>query len=185
MKSLLKSNLGMTLLELMSVVVIVGVVASMAVPRMQLAFEKMNFQSANSDIQSSLRLARSQAITEKTPYGVYMNYWEGKVVIFKDSIVDVSNPYAFDEGDPVLREIDLPQEIEYMMTDVANDVITFNPNGSAGFNGSGNVSLHGYSMEGGCYDGYLNILPATGRIRSYDCWEEWAQNHDPYYGDYN
>jgi prepilin-type N-terminal cleavage/methylation domain-containing protein len=172
-----ESQAGITLLEVMSVVVIFGVVASMAVPRFQMAVERLRFRSANRDILNALRLARSQAITEKTPFGVHFDFWGGTVTIFEDSIVDVTSPYVFDENDPVFRTIDLPDEIEYLMTDVENNVITFNPNGAAAFTGQGNISCHGYSPSGGLLESFHNVLPATGRIRSYDTYEEWALAH--------
>ena len=125
-------------------------------------------------------MARSEAITEKVPYGVQFNYWDGTVTIFKDSIVNAANPYVMDDDDPVFKSEQLPSEVQYLLTDMANNVIVFNPNGSASFSGYGNISVHGYSNAGGLYEHYHNILPATGRIRSYDSYEEWAANHHRY-----
>lgn len=177
MKKILKSCKGITLLEIMSVVVILGVVASMAVPRFQIAVERLKFRAANREITNSLRLARSQAIAEKVPYGVQFDFWQGTVTVFKDSIVDAANPYVMDSGDPVFKTENMPPEVRYLLTDLANNVIIFNPNGSASFSGYGNISVHGYSESGGLYEHYHNILPATGRIRSYDSYREWAANH--------
>ena len=70
----IKSNRGLTMIEMLMIGVIVGVVAAMAVPKLDRATEKMKFNTANRSITSALRLARSMAVTTKTNYGVYFDY---------------------------------------------------------------------------------------------------------------
>ncbi len=181
MKPRLLSQRGITLLEIISTAVIVSIVAAMAVPRFQVAFERTKFRGVNRDIVSSLRLARSMAITDKSQYGVYFDGYDGVITVFKDSISPAG--YTFDAGDPVIRSDTLPPEVSYMHTDVVNDVITFSANGSAAFNGGGNVGTHGYLSNGSMTEYFHNILRSTGRVRSYTDWEEWAESHDPYYED--
>ncbi len=174
MKSKLRSTFGATIIELLTVAVIVGVVASMAVPRFQRAYERMQFRSANRDIVSSLRLARSMAITDKIQYGVYFDYDDMTITIFQDLV----NPTAFvyDNGDPVVRQDTLADNVQYVFTDVPNNAIMFNPNGSAGFIGGGNITSVG-TAEDQYLEHYHNVLRSTGRVRSYDTWDEWAQEH--------
>ncbi len=180
MNAKLRSARGFTLIEIMTMLVIVGILAAVAAPRFQTVFEKTRFRSANRDMISTLRLARSMAITDKQQYGVHFSYANHTVTIFKDSI----NPtgYIFDGSDPVIRVDTIADEFANVYTDVENDVITFGPNGSAGFSGGGNIAAQGYFPNWSA-EYYHNVLASTGRVRSYDSWEEWAQNH--YEGDGN
>ena len=174
MKRKLSFARGVTIIELMTSVVILGILAAMAAPRFHQAFERTRFRSANRDIMSSLRLTRSMAITDKCQYGVSFDYIEQTVTIFKDSINPAS--YILDEADPVIRLDTLPDEIECLQTDFANSVVVFAPNGSAMFTGGGNITTKGYST-GTLLEYYFNILPSTGRISCYNTWEEWSENH--------
>ncbi len=174
MKAKLRSAQGITLIEIMTMLVIVGILAAVAAPRFQTAFEKTRFRSANRDLISTLRLARSMAITDKHQYGVHFSYEDHTVTIFKDSVDPTA--YILDGNDPVIRVDTIGDEFANIYTDVENDVITFAPNGSAGFNGGGNIAAQGYFPNWSA-EYYHNILASTGRVRSYDSWEEWAANH--------
>ena len=174
MKSKLGSTSGATIIELLTVAVIISVVASMAVPRFQRAYERMQFRSANRDIVSSLRLARSMAITDKMQYGVYFDYDGMTITIFQDLVNPTS--FVYDDGDPAVRQDTLADNVQYVFTDVSNNAIIFNPNGSAGFIGGGNITSVGI-MEDQYLEYYHNVLRSTGRVRSYDTWEEWSQEH--------
>ena len=61
MNRILKNRAGITLIELLITVVIIGIVAAMAAPRFEIAYNRMKFKSANRDMVSSLKLARSTA----------------------------------------------------------------------------------------------------------------------------
>ena len=96
-----RSNCGITLIEMMITVVIIGVVTGMAVPRFQAAWEKLRIRGADRDAVSTLRLARSMAITGKDPYGVYFDGNALTITLFKD-IVNPSSS-VFESGDSVIR----------------------------------------------------------------------------------
>jgi hypothetical protein len=74
----------------------------------------------------------------------------------------------------------LPQHIAYVFTDMATNAMTFGPNGSADFTGGGNILCIGFVQEQFYYY-FHNVLRSTGRVRTYDVWEEWADQHA---GDY-
>jgi type IV fimbrial biogenesis protein FimT len=171
MKKLTKSQHGITLIELLSTVVIIGIVSAMAVPRFQVAVERVKFRSANRDIVSTMRLARSLAVSDKQQYGVYFDgagwsetYSSGLTyTLFKD----LDNPanYSFDAGDSVIRIDTLPSEFVLLITDITNDAVIFLPNGSAGFTGGGNIVTMA-STEDLIAILDHNVLASTGRIRS-------------------
>ncbi len=162
-RRLIKSQAGVTLMELMITAVIVGIVATMAVPRFQIAYDRIQFKSGNRDLSSTMRLARSMAITDKAQYGVHFD-GEGLVMIlFKDAS---GGSYAYADGaDTVIKLDTLPHQFRYMSTDVEGDVILFRPNGTADFNGGGNVIVMADSEElMGIYTN--NVLASTGRIHT-------------------
>ena len=152
---------GVTLIELMIVGVIIGLVAGMAVPRFQTAYEQMQIKAADRELTSTIRLARSNAITQKNPFGLYFDETSISVTLFED----IANVGAgtFETGDSAIRVLTLPQEFDYLSTDCTNDVIVFRSNGSALFGGGGNI----YTMA--FLDQFVsmtanNVLASTGRV---------------------
>lgn len=161
MCKLLKRKSGFTLIELMITTVIVGIVASMAVPKVQKAYEKMQFTSSHKELISTLKLARSMAITEKAPYGVFLDPTAMTITLFKDM---ASTGYEFSESvDSTIRVDSLPAHISYIASDLEGNTIFFAPNGSADFGGGGNIFVIAYSPDIlGIF--WTNILASTGRI---------------------
>ncbi len=156
-----RNQKGITLIELMVTVVIIGVVAAMAVPRFQIAFERIKFRSANRDITSSLRLARSYAVSTKAQHGVHFDGSDLSWTLFKDLV----NPVAmvFEAGDSVIRVDTLPTEFNFLAVDNLTGSIVFKPNGST--SGTANIvtmastpDLIGIHQH--------NIMAATGRIET-------------------
>jgi len=167
MKTRVNSDSGITFIELIVVVVIIGLVSAMAVPRFQIAWERIKIKGVDRDIVSTLRLARSMAITDKDQYGVYFDNNNQTITIFKD-LVNPNSP-QFESGDSVIRIDTLPAEFTYLGTDITNDVVVFRPNGSANFVGGGNISSLAVTES---VVGILlhNVLASTGRIRSVSCY---------------
>lgn len=64
------ANAGFTLIELMVTVVIVGVLASLAIPALQHMILSQEVRTAASDLQTSLYFARSEAIKRATNVAV-------------------------------------------------------------------------------------------------------------------
>ena len=163
MRRIFRSNRGITLMELLITAVIIGVVATMAIPRFQMAYTKHKFNGVNRDVTSSFRLARSMAITDKEQYGINFDIENGIYTLFKDK-VNLTG-YDFVSGDSVIRVDTMPPEFSYIITDVENHTFLFRPNGSSRYNGGGNVVLLANS------DNVVaiftnNILTATGRVQS-------------------
>ncbi len=161
MKKRLRTEQGVTLIELMIVGVIIGLVAGMAVPRFQTAYEQMQIKSANRGLTSTIRLARSYSISEKTPYGLYFDGASVTFTLFKD-VVNIGAG-TFEPGDSVLRVDTLPQEFDVLSTDCTGDVIVFRPNGSAVFAGGGNIYTMAFLDETTSMTSN-SILASTGRV---------------------
>jgi prepilin-type N-terminal cleavage/methylation domain-containing protein len=158
-----RQNRGFTIVELMTTVVIIGLVSAMAAPQLQKAYERNRFRSVVKDMTSTLRLARSYAITDKVPYGVCLDAEAMTITLYKD-LVDPEN-YDFVSGDSVVRVDSLPPEFVWTGTDVTNNVITFSASGSAGFSGGGNLYMLAYSRDVVAFSS-TNILASTGRVQS-------------------
>lgn len=166
----LRSKRGITLIELLSTVVIVGILSAMAMPKFQIALERISFKSANRKITSSLRLARSRAISEKQQYGVSFDNGGSMgpgltYTLFKD-MVNLED-YIFEDGDSVIRIDTLPREFLLLMTDMANNTLVFKPNGTAGFVGGGYIVTYAQSEDLVAILDH-SVLASTGRVRSTD-----------------
>ncbi len=160
----LLSKRGITLIELMSTVVIIGIVSAMAVPRFQIAYERLKFRSANREVVSSLRLARSIAISSKAYVGLHFDPTTHAVTIFQKDSAGVLN-LTFETSDSTIRVDTLPTEFGYIGTDLGNNLLVYKPNGSANFTGGGNiVTMESNDQITGIY--HINVLASTGRVHA-------------------
>ncbi len=165
MKRTLSSERGLTLLEIMIGVVIIGIVASMAVPRFGIAMDRMEFRSVNRDVVSTLRLARSNAISEKNEYGVYFNSGNLTATFFEKlgTAMDV-----YEDGTDRIVKIDTLGGVPGACLDgfgasFENSTVVFEPDGSANTGGDlWTIEL----TEDIVGVAIINILPATGRVSS-------------------
>lgn len=160
MKALV-SRKGITLIELMIIVVIIGIVAAMAVPRFGRTISRLKFRNAARHMVSKLRLARSTAITNKGQFGVYFDAEGTTMTLFLDS----HNPGSllYETGDSVLSIDTLPDEFMYVGTDFGPTSVVYRPNGSA--SSTGNIYFLSYDGQDIVHWGSIDILAATGRTK--------------------
>lgn len=160
-RSRFRSMAGFTMIELMIVVVIVTIATSMATPGLQKAYERMKYRAAVRNVTSTLRLARSTALTIKQQVGIQFDDATKTMTVFTDYV----NPtaYAFETGDSILSVDTLPKEVVWMGTDCANNTLAFEPNGSCGFTGGGNLYSLAYTTDMVAFHS-TNVLAATGRV---------------------
>jgi len=158
----LKNKKGITLTELMAVVVIIGIVSAMAVPRFSTTVSRLKFRSAARNMVSKLRLARSHAITNKQQCGVYVDGDEKTLTLF----LDTNNPagFSYDSGSDSILAVDtLPNGFIHLSTDFGSPSIVYFPNGSA--SSTGNVWFLSYTEDDNVNFGSIEVLAATGRTK--------------------
>lgn len=153
-----KDQRGITLMELMIVVVTIGIMAAMATPRFLDYIPKLKTKAAVREVVSQMRLARSAAIAEKSPIGIYFNAYEGEYIVFADT-VDVGS-HLYDEADPLIRSNEFPPEIELGYATFSDNVVIFDADGSASTSGSITfLSRQG----GGLYE--VSVIAGTGKVK--------------------
>jgi len=152
---------GITLVEIMTTVVIVGIVATMAVPKFQIAFERIRFRSVNRDITSQLRLARSYAVSSKEQHGVHFNAATLSYTLFVDKVNTAA--MVFEPGDSVISVDTLPSEFQMLWTDTPTGSIVFRPNGAT----TATANIVTLAVTPDIVGIHVhNILAATGRIQT-------------------
>jgi Tfp pilus assembly protein FimT len=157
------NNRGITVLELTIVTVVIAVIASLAIPQFGKVMERLKLKTAGRDVLSSMRLARSAAVSQKDQFGVYFDYYQNEYVLFHD----VANPssFTYDYGsDSVMLTNALPKRVNLGYDTFPNSAVIFRPNGSAA--SSGHVLLYSYSY-GDEYLGLMavDVLASTGRVK--------------------
>lgn len=156
-----KSKRGMTLIELLSTIAVVGIIAAMAVPRFQIAYEKINFRAANREITSKIRMARSYAVSTKVQHGVYVDPTNLTYTLFKDLVNTPAMQY--DAGDSIISVDTLPFGFTTFTTDAASGSIVFRSNGST----TATINIVTLCMTEDLIGVHQHtILAATGRIET-------------------
>ncbi len=154
------SERGVTMMEMMIVVVIVGLLSALAVPNFGGAIKKMKFDNTGREIVSTLRYARAAAVGQQRQLGVYFDA-DAKVMT---TFVDLVNPSSgtFETGDSVVRLDSMQSNLNYMGSSFTNSTVIFNPNGTA--SQSGDVVCTG--QNGGSTRSFsVSLVAGSGRAK--------------------
>ncbi len=154
----MKKEKGVTLIELLTVVVIIGIMASIAVPRFAKTIPRLRLKSDTKGIASTMRLARMRAVAERHIYGLYFDDTSSpqRFILFKD--LDSDQVYNASQ-DSTIFTWNFYKTTNYEYIGPSNKVIVFSPNGSS--NG-GRVTLTAQSSSDTMA---VDVLPSTGRVK--------------------
>ena len=156
-----RNQRGVTLIELTIVAVLVGVLAAMAVPRWLEYLPQLRTKAAVRDAVSTLREARSLAISRKVDYGVYFDVYDGNYTLFANTN-DPANP-VFSDQDSVISRSDIGLDVHMNYTSFPNNCVVFDPNGAASETGTVMVNSNNYQSS---YT--IEVLQATGRVKLHE-----------------
>jgi prepilin-type N-terminal cleavage/methylation domain-containing protein len=155
---------GITLIELLSVVVIIGIVSALAVPRFSDTINRLKFRSASREMVSMLRLARSYAVTNKSQFGVYFDQNSYIVTLFKDTDNPASAVFNA-VADSIMSVDTLPEDFVYLYTSAPSSAVVYRSNGTA--TSSSFVNFMSAPDDLINY-GNIDILASTGRTKITD-----------------
>lgn len=153
-----RNQSGFTMIELMIVVVLITILAGLAIVDLSSHSGRLKLRSQAHDILSNLRLARSMAVANKTPHGVFFDADGRKFIVFQDR-VNLAN-HTFDVGDSLIYTQDLENTVDYDVCSFPNNTVVFKADGSA--SSSGSVGLLSLATDGSFT---VDVLASTGRVR--------------------
>jgi general secretion pathway protein H len=137
---------GFTLLELIVVLIIIGLMSVLIVPKLVGPMANLDLKTASQKISASLRYARSQAASEKTTYVAMFDFEKNRLVIInlpsKKADFNINNREAVNK---------IPTELPNSEKD--------GPGGSKTYDLPGNVKLaKGTSRDGEFNSGFFQIF---------------------------
>ena len=112
-----RNHRGFTLLELIVVLVIIGLMSALVVPKLAGPMSNLDLKTASKKISASLRYARSRAASEKITYVALFDFDKNRLVIINSTIpplvkgdFHINNREAFDRTlvEPPDNEKDRP-----------------------------------------------------------------------------
>jgi prepilin-type N-terminal cleavage/methylation domain-containing protein len=150
---------GYTLMEMMIILVIVGVLASMAVPGFMTMMPRMRLKSDARNNINYLRRARAKSVAENSQYGIYFDSGDRKFILFKDTYEPENT--AYDDGQDSIIETSnvMYSGVNYGTSTFAGNCVVFFPSGSASTTGSINILN---STVGKTYT--VSVLASTGKV---------------------
>ena len=154
-----KKETGVTMMELMVVAVVVGLMAALAVPSFLNYSSKMEAKSTARNIVSTLRMARSKAISERVKYGVFFDAGNRRYTFFKDQ----NGNDQYDAGGELINQVTLDRDVNYGANSFTNTTVVFKTDGGA--SSSGDMQILPGS---GGFTYNINVLASTGRVKLTD-----------------
>lgn len=158
---LVKNSRGITLVELMTIVVLIGIIAAIAMPEFGATMSRLKFRSSARHMLSKLRLARSNSVANKQQFGVHFDQGTRTMTVFQDRV----NPTAFrfETGDSAISVDTLPEDFVAVYPTFGGSDVVYRPNGSASATGS--VLFIAYNGSDYVNFGIIEVLASTGRTK--------------------
>lgn len=148
----MKSNRGFSLIEIMVVIGIIAILATIAVPNIIGWRTKQRFLAATSDVHEAIKMARSAAIKDNTT--VVIQFQLNRFTVFEDNDADGSQ----DPGERTIFSSGFLNDI---------DITTSFPGHRLSFNGRGltNAVGAGITLSNAVYGTRVLQVTVTGNSR--------------------
>jgi prepilin-type N-terminal cleavage/methylation domain-containing protein len=150
---------GFTMIEMAIVAVLIGVIATLAVPLFTRTLPRLKCHAEARNLLSAVRAARSRAISENAQYGVYFDTGARTYILFKDIVNQTQ--YRYNIGDSIVAgPVVLDPNVTYTSTTFTNNSIVMMPTGAASQTGT-----VGVNTTGGDSPFTISVLAATGKTK--------------------
>lgn len=116
---------GFTLLEILIVMVIVAMIATIGIPKFLASVDRAETRAAASKIAAAMRNARIFAITEKLPFTLVVDKENRRVFTKRGNFDPAQNP------DAMTPAVELPQSVEIWSTTGKYLTVRFGPRGTS------------------------------------------------------
>jgi prepilin-type N-terminal cleavage/methylation domain-containing protein len=150
---------GFTMIEMAIVAVLIGVMATMAVPLFTRTLPRLKTHAEARNILNAIRIARSRAIAENTQYGVYINSTARSYLLFKDIVSPTL--YMYNSGDSIISgPVIFDFNVVCTGTTFTNGTVVLLPTGAASQTGT-----VGVNSSSGDAPYTISVLAATGKTK--------------------
>ncbi len=163
----IRDERGFSMMEMMIVLVMIGLMASLAAPSWFEQMPRLETQAQVREVVSKLREARSLAVARKEPAGLCIDAGNGIWTLFLDN-----NPAnnLHNTGDSVMATGSLGSRVSVSHNSFANQDVIFNPDGTSAESGA--VCLN---AEDNSVTYTVDVLASTGRVRMVEGYFPYGQ----------
>jgi prepilin-type N-terminal cleavage/methylation domain-containing protein len=127
----MRKNKGFTLLEMMTVIAILGIVSAIAIPNYFSWLSDMKIKTAVGDLKSDMNMAKLRAIRENATVAMVFNIASNSYETFVDNGTGggTANNWVRDGGEVQLKLATLPAGVNMREVSFVNDRCSFNGSG--------------------------------------------------------
>ena len=137
----MRKKSGFTIIELMVIIAIISILATVAIPNFFQWRPKRQLSAATKDVFAAMQYARSRALKDNVSVGLLFDKANEEYTVFLDNGAGGNAGNNTQDGDePTVKSGRMPAGIDLVDTDIAADKVFFNSRGLLN-NAGGEVEL--------------------------------------------